>query len=72
MLQCTNTTCVISRCGTFSKFLSLDILLSVLPNSLIASGVKSSRWYPVLILYVILFSVLFTYIFLNDILMMLL
>ena len=50
------TTSVISRCSTFSPLLSLVILFSVLPSNFIVSGVKHSRLYPFLILYVILFQ----------------
>ena len=60
--QWTNSTSVISRCGTFSPFLSFVILFSALPSSFIVSDVKSSRLYPSLILNVTLFSILFTYI----------
>ena len=42
------TTSVNSKCGTFSPFLSLVTLFSVLPCNFIVSGVKSSR-YAVLI-----------------------
>ena len=63
ILQLTNTTSVISRCSRFSPFLLLVILFSVLRNNFIVSGVKSSRLYPFLILNVILFPILFTYIF---------
>ena len=42
VLQCTNTTSVISKWGTFSPFSSLVILLLVLPSNYIVSGVKSS------------------------------
>ena len=66
ILQPTNNTYVISRCATFSPFLSLAILFSVLPSNFIVSGVKSSRWYPVLILNVILFSISFTYILIDG------
>ena len=62
ILQWANTTSVISRCGTFSPFLSLVILFSVLLSNFIVSSVKSSRMYQFLILNVILFSVLFPYI----------
>ena len=51
-IQWTNTTSLISRCGTFSPFFSLVILYSVLPSNFIVSGVKSSRLYPFLILNV--------------------
>ena len=54
---------LISRCGTFSPFLSLAILFSVVPSNFIVSCVKSSRLYSFLILNIALFSVLFTYIF---------
>ena len=57
ILQWTNTTSVISRCGTFSPFLSLFILFSLLPSNFTFSGAKSSRLYPSLILNVILFSI---------------
>ena len=39
----TYTTSVISRCGTFSLFLSLVILFSVFPSNFIVSDVKSYR-----------------------------
>ena len=42
-LQSTSTTSVISKWGTFPLFLSLIILLLVLPGISIASGFKSSR-----------------------------
>ena len=38
-----NTNSATSKFGTFSPFLSLVILLSVLPSNFIVSGVKSSR-----------------------------
>ena len=57
ILQWTNTTFVISRCGTFSPFLSLVILFSLLPSNFTFSGAKSSRFYPSLILNAILFSI---------------
>ena len=69
MLQWTNTTSVISRGGTFSPFLSLVILFSVLPKKFIVSGVESSKLDPVLILNVILFSILFTYVLTDRLLM---
>ena len=47
LLQWANTISVISKCGTFSPFLSLIILFSVFPKNLIVSGAKSSRYYPV-------------------------
>ena len=62
----TNATSVISRCGTFSLFLSLIILFSVLPSNFIVPGVKSSRLYRFFILNVILFSILLTYIYNDD------
>ena len=62
MLQWTNATSLISRWGKFSLLLSFVILFSVIPSNFIVSGIKSSRKYPSLILNVILFSVLFTYI----------
>ena len=37
------TSSVISKCGTFSLFLSLVILFSVLQSNFAVSGVKSSR-----------------------------
>ena len=49
ILQWTNTTLVIYIYGTFLPFLSLVIFLSVLPNSFIALGLKSS-WLPTLYL----------------------
>ena len=63
ILQWTNTTSLILRCGTFSPFFSLVILFSVLKSNFIVSGVKSSRLYLFLILNVNPFSMLFTYIF---------
>ena len=66
MLQWTNTTSVVSKCGTFSPFLSLVILFSVLPSNFTVLGVKSSKLYPFLILTVILFSILFTCICING------
>ena len=51
---------------TFSSLLSLVILFSVIPINFIVSGVKSSKYYPVLILNVILFSILFTYIIIEG------
>ena len=59
------TTSVISKCGTFSPFLSLVTLFSVLPCNFIVSSVKSSR-YLILILNVILFSILLTYILTEE------
>ena len=41
MLQWTNATFVISCCGTFSPFLCLAILFSVVPSYFIVSGVKA-------------------------------
>ena len=43
VIQRTNTTFVISRCGTFSPFLSLVISFSGLPSNFIVSVVKSAR-----------------------------
>ena len=43
ILQWTNTTLVISKCGTFPPFLFLVILFSVRPSNFIVSGVKSSK-----------------------------
>ena len=63
ILQWTNTTSLILRCGTFSLFFSLVILFSVLPSNFIVSGVKSSRLYPFLILNVNPFSVIYIYIY---------
>ena len=60
ILKWTNTTPVIFEQGTFSPSLSLAMLFSSLVSNFIVSGVKSSRVYPVLILNVNLFSVLFT------------
>ena len=37
-----NTTSLISKCGSFSLFLSLDVLRYVLPSNFSVSGVKSS------------------------------
>ena len=42
------------------------ILLSVLPSNFIVSGIKSSRYYSEFILYVIVFSILFIYIFIEG------
>ena len=63
LLQCTNTTAVISKSGIFSPFSYFIILLLDLPSNFVVSGVENWRYYPVLILNVILFSILFTYIF---------
>ena len=68
ILQQTNTTSVISKCGKFSPFLSfyhftiLVILFLVLSSNFIVSFVKSSRLYPFFILNVILFLILLIYI----------
>ena len=62
ILQWTNTTSVISKWGTFSKFSYLVILLLLLPINFTVSRVESWRWYPVSILNVILISSLSTYI----------
>ena len=43
ILECVNTTSAISKWGTFSPFLSLVILLLVIPSNFTVSGVKSSR-----------------------------
>ena len=51
------TTSGISRCGTFSPFLSLVILFPVLPSNFIVCLVKSSRLYQFFILKVILFLI---------------
>ena len=56
-----NTTPVISKGGTFSPFLSLVILFSVLPSNFFVSGVKSSGYYPDLLLDGILFSIFLIY-----------
>ena len=45
----------------FPIFTALVILLLVLPSNFIVSGVKNSGQYPVFILNVILFYILFTY-----------
>ena len=63
ILQRTNITSIILRCGIFSQFLYLVVLFSVLPNNFLVSDVKSSRLDPFLILNVILFSVLFIHTF---------
>ena len=47
-------------------FRFLVILLLVLPNIFIVSSVKSSRWYPIFILNVILISIFFTYILIEG------
>ena len=62
-VQCTNTTLVISKWGIFPPFSSIAILFLVLLSNFIVAGIKSLRRYPVFILNVILFSILFTYIF---------
>ena len=46
----------------FCQFLSLVILLLVLPSNFIDSGVKSLRYYPVYLLDVILSFILFMYV----------
>ena len=66
MLQWTNTTSVISKYGTFSPFLFLPILFTVLPFNFVVSGVTSSKEYPVLILNAILFPILFKYILIEG------
>ena len=43
IIQCTNTTSVISKLKIFSTFSFLVILLSVLSGNLIVSGVNSSK-----------------------------
>ena len=53
----------------FSPFLSEIILLLVLLSNFIVSGVKRSRKYPVFILNVIPFSILFTYILIEGLLL---
>ena len=53
-------TSIISRCGTFSLFSSLVIKHLILPTNFIVSCIKSSRQYPVFILNLILFSMLYT------------
>ena len=63
ILQWAYTTSVISKWGTFSPFLSSFILPLVLLSNFTISGVKCSREGLILILNVILFSILFTYIF---------
>ena len=68
ILQRTNTASVISKWGTFSAILFLVILILVLPRNFIVSGIKSSRYYPVFILDVILFSILFTHILIAGLL----
>ena len=51
MLQWTNITFVISRCGTFSPFFFSAVSFSVLPSNFIVSGVKAQdstlfyNWY---------------------------
>ena len=62
ILQWTETTWVISKWDTFWLFSYLIILLLVLSNSFIVSGVKSSRLYHVFILNVILLSIILAYI----------
>ena len=52
----TNTTSVICKCGALSLFLSLVIILSVLPSNFIISAAKGWRYHLVLILNVILFE----------------
>ena len=59
LLQCTNTTSVISKLGKFSPSLFLVILLLVLPSNFIVSGVKSLKYYLAFTLKVVLLSVLF-------------
>ena len=66
MLQWTNFTSVISKWGTFSPILSLVILLLVLLCNFIVSGVTSWRWYPVFVLNIILFTILFMYILITG------
>ena len=60
------TTSVNSKGVSFSQFLSLVILLLLLPSNIIVSGVESSRYYPVFNLNVIVFSIIFTYIIIQE------
>ena len=52
-----NSISAISKYGTFSPVSSLFISFLVLPRNFTVSGFKSLRWYPVLILNVILFCI---------------
>ena len=65
ILHWTNTTSVISSCCGFSPFFSFMIRLLVLPSTFLLSGVKSSRYDPILILNVIRFSILLTYLWIG-------
>ena len=58
------TTSVISKWGTFSPFSFIVIFLLVLRSIFIVSGVMGFR-YSVFILNVIVFSILFTYVFIG-------
>ena len=44
ILQLTNTSSLISNCGTYSPFLSFVVFLSVLTNSFKVTDIKSSRF----------------------------
>ena len=66
ILEWNNTTSVISKRDTFSPFLTLVILLLLLPNNFMFSGGKSSRKYSLLILNVFLFPILYTYILIEG------
>ena len=68
ILQCIDTTSVISKWGAFLPFPSLFILLLVLSSNVIVSDVESLRWYPVFVLNVIQFSTLFMHIVIEGIL----
>ena len=57
---------VISKWDKFLPFSSLVILLLVLSSNITLSGVKRSIYYPVLILNMILFPILFAYIFIEG------
>ena len=62
ILQRTSSTLAITKLGTFSQLLSSVILFLVVASNLIVWDSKNSRQNLVLVLNVIVFSVVFTYI----------
>ena len=61
-LQCCNESILLQYFQVLVHFHRFCLFFSVLPSNFIVSGVKSSRLYPFLILNVILFLILLTYI----------
>ena len=66
ILQRTSTTSAITKLGTFSQLLSPVILFLVLASNLIVWDTKNSRQNLVLVLNIIVFSVVFTYILIGG------